>query len=191
MRNSNRERNGGFTFVEVAISLAIFAVLMASAFSLTQETTSFVLDNDTDVAVQNEGNRAYDRLLGVLRKTGRVTLGGVTYPRVTGGGTQLEFRKLADLDGNGYAFDQATGVLEWDPSVYTLAADGGNYLDVYRGGVKVYPLGRFIQNVQFQTINEDPTLHLKEIRITYEARKPTNKGFDMVHTVNANVHMRN
>jgi hypothetical protein len=96
-----------------------------------------------------------------------------------------------DLDGNGYAFDQATGALEWDPFVYTLATDSGNNLDVYRGGVKVYPLGRFIQDIQFQTINEDPTLHLKEIRITYEARKPTDKGFDMVHSINANVHMRN
>ena len=162
-----------------------------SAFSLTRETASFVLDNDTDVITQNEGNRVYDRLLSVLRKTGRVTVGAVTYPRVTAGGTQLEFRRLTDLDGNGYAFDQATGFLEWDPFVYTLATDGANNMDVYRAGVKVYPLGRYIQNVQFQTINEDPGLNLREISVTYEARKATGKGFDMVHSVNGSVHMRN
>jgi prepilin-type N-terminal cleavage/methylation domain-containing protein len=191
MKDLHLKNNGGFTFVEVTMSLAIFTVLMTSALSLTQETMSFVLDNDADVTVQNEGNRAYGRLLGVVKKSGRVTLGGVTYPRVTGGGTRLEFRRLADLDGNGYPFDQATGALEWDPFVYTLTTDSENRLDVYRSGDKVYPLGRFIQNLRFETIQEDPALHLSEIRITYEARKPTGKGFDMVHAVNASVHMRN
>ncbi len=188
---SQRRAENGFTFVEVAISLAIFAMLLASVFSIMVETSSFLRNNEDDVVVQTEGNRVFQRFADVLRKSGRVTAGGFNYPRVTNGGSELEFKVLSDLDGNGFAYDGTTGVLEWDPAVYTLKTDGAGNLGVYSGGTKVYSLGRFIQNLRFETIAEDSALHLKEIRITYEARKPTGMGFDMVQSVSASVHMRN
>ena len=188
---SRRRGEAGFTFVEVAISLAIFAMLLASVFSIMVETSSFLRDNEDDVVVQAEGNRAFQRFADVLRKSGRVTAGGFSYPRVANGGAELEFKVLSDLDGNGFAYDGATGALEWDPSVYTLKTDGSGNLDVYNGGTRIYSLGRFIQNLRFETIAEDSALHLKEIRIAYEARKPTGKGFDLVQSVSASVHMRN
>src|SRR4030095_1420607 len=164
-------RQGGFTFIEAAISLAIFAMLLTSVFSIAIETSNFVRDNESDIIVQTEGNRVLDRFMAILRKSGRITVAGVSYPRVTNGGSELEFKLLTDLDGNGYAFSDATGALEWDPAVYTLKADAGGNLDVYQNGTKVYPMGRYIRNLSFQTVVENPALHLKEIRIAYEARK--------------------
>ncbi|MBI4606503.1 MAG: hypothetical protein HY721_31445 [Planctomycetes bacterium] len=183
--------SAGLTFVEAAISLAVLGLLLSTAFAITVETSSFLRDSDDEVTVQTEADRAFQRIFEVLRKSGRVTLGGLTYPRVTGGGAELEFRVLADLDSNGFAFDAATGALEWDPAVYTLKVDAGGDFGVYDGGTKVYSLGRHIAGLRFETIAQDATLHLREVRITFEARKPTDKGFDAVHAVSASVHMRN
>lgn len=191
MKEPRSVRQAGFTILEAAITLAIFAMLLSSVFSIAIETSSFVRDNEDDVVVQMEGNRAFQRFSDILRKSGRVTAGGIDYPRVINGGTGLELKRLSDLDGNGFAFDAATGALEWDPAVYTVKADAAGNLDIYNGATRVYPLGRFIRNLTFQTVVENPALHLKEIRITFEARKPTIKGFDMIESVSASVHMRN
>lgn len=185
------DRSGGFSLLEVAISLSIFALLVTSVLSMTVETSSFLQDNDTNVSVQMEGNRAFQRVMDVLRKSGRMTEAGVTYPRVTAGGTRLEFRILADLDGNGYPYDATTGELEWNPTVFTLRADVAGDFGVFNGGTRAYSLGRFIQNLNFQTIAETPSLHLREIQVTFEARKATDDGYDIVQSVSGSIFMRN
>ncbi len=191
MRRSSASKNDGFTLIEAAISIAIFATLLASAFTLAFDMSSFVRDYDDDVAVQTEGNRAVERFMDVLRESGRVTIGGVTYPRVVLGGAGLEFRILQDLDGNGYEFDAATGALEWSPKVFTMRADAAGNLGVFDGATVVYSLGRFVSGLDFRTILQDASLHLREVRIRFEARKPTGKGYDAVHGVDASVHLRN
>ncbi|MBI4585078.1 MAG: prepilin-type N-terminal cleavage/methylation domain-containing protein [Planctomycetes bacterium] len=189
--NPQKNRRSGFTLVEMAIALGILVLLMASVFSITGETSKFLSDNDTETLVQLEGSRAFQRLIDLLRKSGRVTAGGVAYPRVTSGGAALEFRVLADLDGNGYAFDQDDGSLEWHPAVFTIKADASGNLDVTNGAGKVYALGRHIQNLNFQTIAENPALHFKEIQVSYEVRKTNGAGIEFVYPVSASVHMRN
>jgi len=191
MRNKAPIELSGFTFVEMAISLTVFAILLASVFTITLETSSFVRDNDDNVSVLMDGNRAAERFLEILRKSGRVTIGGVAYPRVTNGGSELELRILRDNDGNGFAFDAASGALEWHPSVFTLRADPSGFLDVVQGGTVVYRLGEHIQNLRFETFLENPTLQIRQVRMICEARKPTGKGFDCVHTIDASVNMRN
>lgn len=186
-----RSENAGFTFVEMAISLTVFALLLTSVFTITFETSSFVRDNDDQVSVIMDGNRASERFLEILRKSGRITIGGVTYPRVINGGAELELRILRDLDSNGYAFSAATGALEWHPSVFTLKADASGFLDVYQGATVVYRLGEHIQNLRFETFLENPALKLRQVRMLCEARKSTGKGFDAVHSIDASVHMRN
>lgn len=188
---ARRSDNDGFTLVEASIALAIFATLLASAFSLAFDMSSFVRDYDDDVAVQTEGNRIVERFMDVLRESGRVTIGGVTYPRVVAGGAELEFRVLQDLDGNGYAFDDATGALEWSPKIFRMKTDAAGNLGIYDGASVVYALGRFVTGLEFRTIAEDATLHLREVRIRCESRKPTGKGYDAVQAVDASVHLRN
>jgi hypothetical protein len=111
---------------------------------------------------------------------------------VVAGGAGIEFRVLSDLDGNGYAFDAATGNLEWSPVVYTAGLDGnGNFGIFDPTGVQVYALGRFIQSLTFETIAEDPMVHFREIRVSFEARGPAISGYDMNFPFTGSIHMRN
>lgn len=190
---NDRSRTGsGFTIVEVAVSLAVLAMIFTTVFSVTVETARFLSENDTSTTLQVEGQRSLERLTEVLRKSGRVTEGGVTYPRVVAGGAGIEFRVLSDLDGNGYAFDAGTGDLEWSPVVYTAGLDGNGNFGVFDPtGVQVYSLGRFINNLRFETIAENSTVHFREIRVSFEARGPAISGYDMAFPFNGSIHMRN
>jgi hypothetical protein len=177
--------------IEVAISMAVFALLITTVFSITVETSSFLGDNDVESSVQLEGHASFERLSEILRKSGRITLGGITYPRVLNGGTELEFRILTDLDGNGYAFNATNGALEWSGTIYRVKADAAGNLGIYNGGTLVYALGRFIRNLNFQTVTENPALHLKEVQVTFESRKATRKAFDLIYPVNGSILLRN
>src|SRR2546428_9063887 len=97
MRVDTRISCSGFTMVEVAVSMAVFAVLMTTVFSITVETSSFLGDNDVESSVQLEAHRSFERISEILRKSGRVTIGGGTYPRVINGGAELQFRILTHL----------------------------------------------------------------------------------------------
>ena len=181
----------GFTMVEMAISLVIFTLLASSLLSLSLKSSKFMGTNDAEVAVQLEGNRALSRMTEVLRKTGRVDDGVTVYPRVVNGGQELEFRILEDIDGNGYPFEEWTGNLEWSPKVFTLKKDENANLRLFNGTNTVFHLGRYVHNLSFQTVIEDPALHFKEIRVTFETRRPTDEGYDVVHSIDASIHMRN
>jgi hypothetical protein len=188
----SRTRNSlGFTLLETTISLALIGVLLTSVLSITVETASFIGDTDVDNAIQMEGNRAFQRLAEVLRKSGRSELAGVSYPRVTAGGSEVEFRILTDLDGNGYPFEESTGVLEWSPTIYTVKAEPSGDFGIYDGGTKVYHLARFIFDVSFETANENPARHFKEILVSFQARRSTRAGADLAYETNGSIHMRN
>lgn len=187
-----RARNSpGFTLLETTISLAVIGVLLTSVLSITVETASFIGDTDVDNVVQMEGNRAFQRLADVLRKSGRSELGGVSYPRVAAGGSEFEFRILADLDGNGYAFEESTGALEWSLTVYTVKADPSGDFGIYSGDTKVHHLARFIFDVSFETVDENPARHFKEILVSFQARRSTRVGADIAYGMAGSIHMRN
>ncbi|MCZ6795625.1 MAG: prepilin-type N-terminal cleavage/methylation domain-containing protein [Planctomycetota bacterium] len=181
----------GFTLIEVVISLGLLMVIVVALLGLSIETASFIGSNDVEMAVQLEGQRSFNRLTEILRKSGRVVDGATTYPRVVDAGAALEFRVLQDIDGNGYAFDQATGDLEWSPNVFTLKLDPDGNLRVYNGPTVVYHLGRHVENMEFETILENSTLHLNEISATYQVQKPSRPGVFLVHTIKGSIHMRN
>jgi prepilin-type N-terminal cleavage/methylation domain-containing protein len=186
-----RPSTSGFTLVETSISLAVFGILMASVFAITAETSNFLGDNEVETTAQVEGNRAFKRLADVLRKSGRIVVGGIAYPRVVDGGSALEFRVLTDLDGNGYPFDASTAGLEWSNTVYTVKRMADSNFGIYAGPNKVHHLGRFIQNLKFETVAENPALHLKEIRVSYEARRTNKSGVVTTYAVSGSIHMRN
>jgi len=190
--NTRHGSKSGFTIIEVAVSLAVLVMIFTTVFSITVETARFLSENDTSTTLQLEGQRSMERLTEILRKTGRVTSAGVSYPRVVAGGTGIEFLVLTDIDGNGYPFDGTTGALEWDPTVYTAGVDSnGNFNVLDSGGNKVYALGRFINNLSFETITEDSSIHFREIRLAFDVRGPAISGYDMVYPFSGSIHMRN
>lgn len=177
--------------VELAISLTVSVLLIGSLMSIAVETSRFVRETDVEVSVRLEGDRAFARLAGILRKSGRVDDALGTFPRVVSEGSVLEFRVLHDADGNGYAFDEDTGDLEWAPWILRLRRDEADHLILERDGATLLNLGRHVDSLAVRTVEEDPTLHLAEVRVTFEIRRPTGLGFDRVHTVEGSVLMRN
>ncbi len=183
----------GFTVLELMIALAILGILLTSVLSITVETYAFLGDTDVDYSVQAEANQALERTTEILRKCGWNTSAGpaVEYPRVTTGGTQVEFRVLRDLDANGYPFDDVTGDLEWGVTVYTIRRDTAGTLRVFNGATSVWHLGRFVESVDFATVKEDATLQQKEIRLIVRTRRLTKRGDPINFTLSGSVDMRN
>ena len=177
--------------IEVVISLAVMAILLVSVFSITVETSAFVANNDTDAAVQAEVQQGMNRLTELLRKCGWNTAAGTTYPRVTSSGNALQFRRLQDLDGNGYPFDAATGGLEWAATVYEIRVDGSGNLQVFAGGAPVWHLCRFVSDVDFATYLEVSSLALREIQVTVRTQRLNRRGETLGATLSGTVDMRN
>jgi prepilin-type N-terminal cleavage/methylation domain-containing protein len=189
---TRRDERDGFTLLEMMISLAVISLLLTTVFSITLETYSFVGDNDVDFAAQNEANQGFERMTELIRKCGWSTLLGVNYPRVIGGGKVLQFRMLRDLDGNGYAFSQATGLLEWSPQVYSLQVDAKGDLRVFDAAMNpLWHLCRHVQNLTFETHVENGTLQLKEIRVNLGTRKTNKRGETFEFSILGSIVMRN
>jgi len=191
MKRQRRIRDSGFTLIEVMVSLAVLGILLVSVFSITIETYAFIGDTDVDHSAQTEANQALTRMTEILRKSGWNSAGGVNYPRVTGGGQELEFRVLRDLDGNGYPFDAATGELEWGAKVYRIRVDSSGSLRVFDGATPVWHLARYVDDVDFTTYIEDNTLQLKEIGVFLKTRKLTKRGDPIEFSIAGTIDMRN
>ena len=107
--------------------------------------------------------------------------------------TELRFRQLADLDGNGYAFDETTGELEWGAMIYTLRIDpDGQLLAIFDAAdERVLVLGRYIDSVEFETHLQDPTLHRQEVRVTIQTEKLSPDGDPLTYIAAGSIHLRN
>jgi prepilin-type N-terminal cleavage/methylation domain-containing protein len=181
----------GHTLLEVVIAVAVMSVLLASVLSIATETYAAVGENEANVTAQSEAVQGMDRLTEVLRKCGWSTAGGGTYPRVLAGGTELEFRVLRDLDGNGYPFSAATGEPEYSPTVYRVALDGHGNLRIHANGIPVWHLCRKVIAASFATYLEDPSLQMREIRVDLQTRVFTRRGVPIDGSVVGSINMRN
>jgi prepilin-type N-terminal cleavage/methylation domain-containing protein len=181
----------GFTLIEMMVSLAVLCLLFGTIFSIVHETFNAIGDNEADVSAQAEANAAFERLTEVLRESGWNVGAGVTYPRVLAGGSELEFRVLKDLDGNGYPFSESTGELEFGPKVYRIRSDGSGNLRIFDGATPVLHLCRGVRALTFATYLQDPTLQMREIRVNVETRKTGRRGDFFDSAAAGSIDMRN
>lgn len=181
----------GFTILELSISIGIGVTLLVGMLGLNTESSRFMRHVDVNSVVRYEADRAFARVSEILRKAGWNSNGINTYPLVSVDRSEIQFRVLEDLDGNGYPFEQATGDLEWGALVYTVKRDPEGTLAVYLGGNPVWTLGRHIDEVEFVTFQEDNTVFLQEVRVRIKAARTTPEGYEVSHTVSSSVHMRN
>jgi len=200
MRVPRRSRKEGFSLLEVAISLGIFATLMISMFTIAGETSAYVRDTESAFTVQREATGAFQKLKDVLQRSSWVTIDGITYPRIpeTMNGTSgepinlLEFRVLDDLDGNGYPFEEATGLLEWNTNVFSIRHDpAAGTLAAYRGDLPVRHLGYHVKEVQLDTFLEDNSLDYKEIHASILAEMTSHRGKVISFKFSGSFYMRN
>ena len=192
MTHDPRAPRRGLTLLEVMISMTVLAVLVAGVLSITVETARFTAFADDDYIVQNEATRSVSRMTDVLHKTGWVDIGGVTFPVVWNEGDELDFVLNGDIDGNGYAFNQQTGELEWAPVIYTARRDVvTGTLGIYVGPFLLWVLGSNISDVEFLTNVEDSSIQFKEIRVTVQADRITPDGVPVSYSTSGSIHMRN
>lgn len=188
---SSTEEPGGFTLLETVISISILGVIVTSFFTITLESMSLLDDTEADYAVQTEADRALSRIVAILHKTGRVKEKRAQYPRVTGGGAAVEFRLPDDLDGDGHPFDAETAALEWNPHVFSIKRDTNGTVSLYRSGAEIYTIANNVRFLRFETVAENPALHLKEVSIVLEIRKTRKTGHDEVCSLSGSAHIRN
>lgn len=181
----------GFTLLEAVISLAILAILVTSVFTITFESLSLLGDTDAQHLARVEAGRALDRIVDVLRKSGRVKERRVEYPRVLDSGAVLEFRLPDDLDGDGHPFDAKTGATEWSPAVFSIQSDAGGTLSVYRSGTPVYAIAQHVRSVRFETPAENPARHLREVSVDLDIRKTGKNGQDVLVSISGSAYLRN
>jgi type II secretory pathway pseudopilin PulG len=186
-------RTSGITLLETMVSCAILAICLTTLGTLATETLTFLRSNDVEAVVEIEGGRAMERLTDTLRKSGRVDVGGgVVYPRAVTGGTALQFLVLADLDGNGYAFDATTGSVEWAATVFTARVDTQGNFNIYDDtGNVAYSLGRFVRNLTFTTNAENPALGLKEVEVVFQTQRTAPDGGNVIRDFRRNIYLRN
>lgn len=184
-------RKSGFTLIEMSVSLGVFVVIATSMLSLAAQTTTFLGGVDADQQVQTAVNLSFQRLSEVLRKSGWVTQGGATYPRLVGAGHELEFRFLAPTKDGGYPIDAATGELEWDARVFSVRRTTDGTLAIYHNVARVLLLGRHIEAVDFYTYLQDSSLARNEIRIVIFARRDDPQGKPVSCTRSESIFMRN
>ena len=187
MRNTR-----GHTLPEVLIAAAIIFLLVAVGLSIASESMKMAAFAEADFRVQHEANRSFRRLTEVLRETGWNSEGSTTFPEISVDRTELRFRQLADLDGNGYAFDETTGELEWGAMIYTLRIDPDEKLLAIFDATdeRVLVLGRYIDSVEFRTHLQDPTLHRQEVRVTIRTEKLSPDGDPLTFISAGSIHLR-
>ncbi len=190
--SSDRSRQSGFTLLEVLISMVVLSVLLGVVLSISVETAKFTAFADDEYIVQNEAQRSISKLTEILRKTGWVTIGGVTFPQVWNDGDEIDFVLNSDSDGNGYAFDETTGELEWSPIIYSARRDSetGTF-GIYVGEHLIWILGSNISDVDFVTNVEDSSVQFKEIRVTIQSDRVTPDGTPVNYQTTSSIHMRN
>lgn len=193
--NDNRSvsrRDAGSSLLKAALSLGVLVLILTSVLSIALGMTDFVGDGDVGHSVQAEAHRAFQRLSDVLRKSGWVIEGNVTHPRVLAGGKELEFRCLADLDKNGYAFDGSTGDLEWNPTVYAVRIDESDgSLGIHVGPNRALLLGRHVTSIDFKTSAEDGSLHSQEVQVSLTTQRTDSQENPIKYAFTGSIHMRN
>ncbi|MGE3165595.1 MAG: type II secretion system protein J [Planctomycetota bacterium] len=187
------KRQEGYTLLEMSIAVAVTSLMIALVLSVGVETVGFASYADEDFSVQFEANRAFDRTTEILRKVGRNTVSGVTYPAISPDGSEISFRVLQDADGNGYPFDGTTGDLEWTSDVFTIRRDAADdTLYVFdQFGNRVWTLGRYVDEVQFEMVEQNNTLGIDEVSASISASHLANDGNEIRYTASGSIHMRN
>ncbi len=192
LRSIDQRAEQGLTLLEVVIAMTVISVLVAGVLAISVETARFTAFADDDFIVQNEAQRSISKMSDILHKTGWASVGGINFPQVWNNGDELDFVLNGDIDGNGYAFNQETGELEWAPVIYTARADGvTGTLGVYVGPFLLWVLGSNISDVDFLTNVEDNDVRFKEIRVTVQADRVTPDGLPVTYSTTTSIHMRN
>lgn len=189
---SRHDRNRGFTIIEMVVATTILAVLLVTVLSIATEVLTYGSYSEADFISQNQARRAFQRTSEILRKSGWSTVDATDYPTINDAEDELRFRILIDTDGNGYAFDAATGDLEWSERVFTIRRNPDTrMLQVFDADTPVWTLGSSIESVRFESFVEDGNLNLRELRVAIMSTRDTSDGTTIATTAKGSIFMRN
>jgi hypothetical protein len=128
-----------------------------------------------------------------------VEIAGVTYPRVEDGGQTLLFRLPSDSGVIVNTGEPLTPVVSasgqsWDPRVFAARKDSEGEFCLFdqSDGSKLSFLGRHVQSVLFETLNENPSLNLKEVWVSLEIdRAGRSRQNEAPYSLRGSVFLRN
>lgn len=111
----------GFTLIEVMMATAVFAIVMATIFSMSLGFANSAQVQDIKITTTDEARRALMILTPRLRQSARTTINWADLP-----GDSITFRMAIDASGNGSAVDAAGDVELSGPITITRDADDVN-----------------------------------------------------------------
>lgn len=173
---------GGFTLVEVMVTLFIFSIIFMGIFVVLASGRATWHTADTQIQVYEEIRKALVNMDGQLRQARSSVITGVPadgnyYPSII-------FKVPQDLDGDGDVLD-ALGNIEWSGSItYALNADN----QIMRTGPSgSSAVANNISQLQFMRPTGNPNV----IQIYMKATKATLTGRILEDSINSSVKMRN
>lgn len=109
MANSGHFRKRGFTLLETAMALSILTVMLTMLYSASWAMLKTAQTQDSLVMLNSEARQAMNVVVRNLRQSQGTSIltsdGGAFVPMGVNARTNVQFRRVEDLDGNGNALD--------------------------------------------------------------------------------------
>jgi len=173
----------GFSFVEVIVTVVIFAVIMAAVSTVLLVGDSSFQTNSVYVELQQELRKSMDWMKDDFRQTGSVAItDGLAYDTWY---TTITFHKVDGISG---------GKISWSDNTtqFVLGGSGSNQLQkIIRDDLGVLVsttiLAQNIESVQFRRQSSSPNV----MEVALQAQKDTDKGKTLTTTLDFKIKLRN
>lgn len=117
-------REGGFTLIELMVSMAALAIAMTMLYGAAASMASIAGTQDSLVMLNQEARQAMNTITRNLRMATTTSIlvpdgGGGFAPLTNVPATQLQYQRVDDMDGNGVALNQDLSVGLTQPFLIT------------------------------------------------------------------------
>ncbi len=129
-RKNKMTRTGGFTLVELMAASSVLMILLAMLYGSAITMAQTVRQEDSAVTLNSEARQAMEVIARNLRQSQlsglTTTAGGVAAALGNGAVTNIGFRRVADVDGNGNALNAAMALETVGPFRLTVDTNDAN-----------------------------------------------------------------
>lgn len=125
LERKNMRRNGGFTLLELSMAMAALTIILAMLYSISFAMVRTVKTTDSSIMLKQEARLAMQSIVQNLRMSQNTSLntdagGGAFGPIGAAPVTNLQFRRVADLNGNTVALNQDLSLGLLPPMQYVV-----------------------------------------------------------------------
>ena len=213
-------RRGGFTIIELAISLTVLGMFTGMLMHSLQRMQGLANASSARSQILDSGEKALKQISVDLKRSGFVSPFGPLNPLILPNGTlpaphthppaqslaqpgdldfgpnrEIIFLQPADADGNGIPDLDANGNLIWDVREFSYVvitgADGVNYLERRIDGAQPRMLARNVERIDFEHNTLSGAVPIGCVRVRIFYRKVDQNGTMQMHSAESLIRLRN